>query len=362
MSGSERILFVDDDPPVRTAFARTLRTRGFDVELADSPANAIKMAETQEYAVIATDYRMPDIDGLELVAELRNQQPLATYMLVSGECDLELAMAAVNNHNVSYVITKPWDADELDSLLRRGIESHQERRVQVDVQRNLVTTSRNIESQKERLQAAFAELESHMSNILLNALELATGHETRAHCHRVAAYALLLVKGLGIQGDAVRSIRIGALLHDIGKLAIPASIMFKPGPLDAAEAQKMREHPLIGAQLLDGIESLVGARRIVLEHHECWDGSGYPAKLTGDKISLGGRVMAVADSLEAMLTDRPYRKALTVDEARREIMAKSGTQFDPAVISAFARIEFQELLDVRLAHPEPIAKSSRNAA
>jgi putative nucleotidyltransferase with HDIG domain len=294
---------------------------------------------------------MPKVDGLQLISELRQVQPHATYMLVSGECDLELAMEAVNEHAVAYVITKPWDTNELGSMLKRGIEAYQERKWQSAVQRNIVETSRNLQDQKKRLEEALGRSETLMAEMLLNALDL-RDHETRAHCRRVSAYALLLAQELGLRGHALVSIQQGALLHDVGKLGVPDSILLKPGPLTEEEWQVMRQHSELGAKMLDGFESLHGARDIVLQHHERWDGSGYPAGLSGTEICLGARIFSVADTIDAMLSDRPYRKALTFAQVYAEVTKNAGKQFDPDVVEAFKRIERHQWLEVRDTYPE----------
>lgn len=348
---NERILFVDDDPPVRTAFARSLRLDGMDVDVAEGADKARSLAAEAPYAVIATDYRMPDVDGLQLIGDLRPLQPYATYMLVSGECDLELAIEAVNEHAVGYVITKPWDVHELASLLRRGIEGYWERLTQAAVQRNIVTATRSLDEQKRRIEAVVIKSEAMMAEGLLNALGL-RHHETRAHCRRVAEYTRVLAEASGLAGSELVTIGNGALLHDIGKIGVPDRILLKPGPLDEEEWAVMRQHSLMGAQLLDGLEPLAGAREIVLQHHERFDGTGYPGGLAGERICRGARLFAVADALDAILSERPYKPALSIEEAMTRILAGAGSQFDPKVVQRFAQIAPATWLRVRHAFPD----------
>ena len=346
MSTSERILFIDDELPVRIAFARTVKRHGFDLDLAANRVEAVALASTVPYAVIATDYRMPDIDGLTLIGELQKLQPAASFMLISGECDLSLAVEAVNEHGVGYLVTKPWDAHELTSLLTRAVSAHQERILQSRVEQGVVGQSRSFEEQKRRLQDALMRSENFLAEILLNALDL-RHHETRAHCRRVATYARMLAEKMGIAGTALQSIYQGALLHDIGKIGVPDSILLKPGPLDAEEWVIMRQHPANGAKLLDGFESLSGAREIVLQHHERWDGTGYPAALAGKAICVGARVFAVVDALDAMLSRRPYREPMSFGAAKKQVAVNGGSQFDTDAVQAFMEIPETEWLDVR---------------
>ncbi len=206
------------------------------------------------YAVIAADYRMPDVDGLDLVGHLRVIQPDATYMLISGECDLDLALQAVNEFSVSYVIAKPWDIEELSSMLRRSIETHYEKVGQRKLETLNMRSTQDIESQRRTLQTAASSVETTMAEVLLNTLNL-RDNETRAHCKRVSTYARIVAETLGVRGQALISIEQGALLHDIGKVGIPDSVLNKPDRLSDEEWQIMKRHTVIGAQLLEGIEA-----------------------------------------------------------------------------------------------------------
>ncbi len=161
---------------------------------------------------------------------------------------------------------------------------------------------------------------------------------TRGHAHRVVGLAVAAARTLGWSDEALGNVRAGSLLHDVGKLAVPAAVLAKPGPLTAAELAEVRRHPAIGSVL---VSSLPGARRAlpsILHHHERWDGTGYPDGLAGEQIPLAARVFAVADALDALTTDRPYRQAVSWEPARQEIRRGTGTQFDPAMVEAYDRI------------------------
>jgi len=351
MSEPERILFVDDDAPVRAAFQRSLRRYGFEIDLAAGHEEAMEAIGQQTYAVIATDYRMPQVNGLDLIETMRQVQPDATYMLVSGECDLDLAIQAVNDHAVAYVIRKPWDVEELASVLKRSFEQYWERSSQRQVQRSIVSANRELEEQKERIQHAIVTAENQMAEALLSAMDI-RGHETRAHCQRVAAFAMLIAEQLGLRGSILTTIRQGALLHDVGKIGIPDSILLKNGPLDREQWEVMRTHTEIGSRMLGGFEHLSGARTIVSQHHERWDGSGYPRGLKGEQIFIGARIFALADTLDAILSDRPYRKAIPIHLAVDEVQQHNDTLFDPKCVEAFMRIDPERLAEVMQQFPE----------
>lgn len=351
MKHAEKILFVDDDRPVRVAFTRSLRGGEFTVELAADGEEALQLAKDTTYAVVAVDYRMPGLDGLQLVSRLRELQPDATYMLVSGEIDLDLALKAVNTHEIPHVVCKPWDIEELRSLVQRAIASYWSRVGQKQALARATSQYEELRRQKERLENVLRTSSTNLAEMVLGALDL-RAHETEAHCRRVAAYSRLLLAEMQVDETMSFTVELGALLHDIGKIGVPDAVLLKQGPLSEEEWEVMRRHTSMGAQLLDGFESLHGARDIVMQHHERWDGRGYPMRLTADQICLGARIFSIADTVDAIMSDRPYRKASPFSVAQGEVRKGAGSQFDPGVVAAFDRIPTDAWDDVRRRHPD----------
>src|SRR5439155_302402 len=196
---------------------------------------------------------------------------------------------------------------------------------------------KQIVHQAEALSAAVVEIETTYDRTLQalsNALDVRDSG-TEGHARRVVEYMELVARGLGVAGDELAILRRGALLHDIGKVGVPDRILRKPAALSDAEWTTMKRHPDLGARIIGGIPFLERVAAIVRHHHERWDGTGYPDAIAGERIPLGARIFTVADSFDAMTSDRPYRSALTVDEARREVERCRGTQFDPQVVDAF---------------------------
>jgi putative nucleotidyltransferase with HDIG domain len=177
--------------------------------------------------------------------------------------------------------------------------------------------------------------------------------ETEGHCQRVTAFTIMIAKGMNLDRALLRQIARGAFLHDIGKMGIPDHILRKPGPLTPEEREIMRRHCDIGYAVLARIPFLRQAAEIVLAHQEFYDGTGYPRGLRGEQIPLGARIFAVADTLDAMISDRPYRKALPISAAREEIKRYSGTQFDPRVVQIFLSHSDQVWLDLHKRSAEP---------
>lgn len=186
---------------------------------------------------------------------------------------------------------------------------------------------------QEELQRAY-ELNLRALTTALEARE----HGTARHCDRVARYAELLARRIGMDENYIKDIKCGAFLHDIGKIGVRDSLLLKPGRLTLEEMKKVKKHPLIGARILKGIDYFTGAIDVVLYHHERWDGKGYPMGLAGDKIPLSARIFAVVDAFDAMTTNRPYRRKISIEDARAEIKKFAGKQFDPKVVEAFLSI------------------------
>ena len=342
MMQSGRLLFVDDDELVRRSFERTFN-QYFDIDLADGPGQALSLAQQASYDVIATDFQMPAANGLHLSEELRGLQPDATYMLISGAADLEVTREAINEYSLSYVISKPWVVDDLLSSLRRGFERAWERKGHRQVAAQAMEAARLMKEKEARLRQT---LGNALEDALLGTLELRDA-ETQSACRRVAEYATILADHMGINEKELQDVRRGALLHDIGKIGIPDAILLKEGPLNESEWSIMRTHTIIGGRLIENIDGLEGAKSIVEQHHEKWNGTGYPRELAGEDICIGARILAVVDTLDAILSDRPYRKGAPFETARDEIIRCCGTQFDPAVVKAFLDIPEERWLALR---------------
>jgi putative nucleotidyltransferase with HDIG domain len=283
-----------------------------------------------------SDIVMPEMDGLKLLARLRELDPDVPVIMVTAMHDIAIALEAIRNGAYDYIL-KPFEKDQLYMSVGRALEH-----------RRLVMENRSYQSDLEQLVAertqqlslALRDLEQsydHTLEALGGALD-AKDAETEGHCQRVTAFTIRMAEAMGVDKVALRHIARGAFLHDIGKMGIPDSILRKPGPLTADERTVMRRHCDIGFDVLKRIPFLKEAAEIVLTHQECFDGTGYPQGLKGEDIPVGSRIFAVADTLDAMISDRPYRKALPISVAREEIRKNAGTQFDPRVVAVFLSV------------------------
>jgi putative nucleotidyltransferase with HDIG domain len=231
-------------------------------------------------------------------------------------------------------VTKPFDMPSIRRAVKRALERRQ---LLVENRSYQEELERKVRERTEELNGALKEVEESYRDTLealVTSLD-AREHETQAHSQRVREYTLTLARKIGLKEEDLVPVGRGALLHDVGKIGVPDSILLKPGKLTSEEWVEMKKHPAIGFEILRSIKFLESAAEIVLSHQERWDGKGYPNGLEGPDIPLGARIFAVVDTLDAMTSDRPYRKALSYQAALDEIRRCSGTQFDPRVVEAF---------------------------
>ncbi len=314
-----RILVVDDDDLVRDTFAAILDEEGYEVCCATSGADALACLKNAAFDIMLCDIFMPGQNGLELLPFAQALAPDMPIILITGYGNVAMAREALQL-GASDFITKPCGAGELPIIVERNLTRQ-------------AVLRRSAQQHKYAL---------HVSNeTVLDALLTALNTrdtETEGHSERVTAYTIEIADHLDLSGEELTRIARGALLHDIGKIGIPDGILLKPGKLTPEEWVEMRRHPVIGYEMCAKIEMLQREADIVLHHHEAWDGSGYPRGLAGEAIPLGSRIFAVADTLDAMTSNRPYRAALSFQTARDEIRKFRGRQFDPAIVDIFLNI------------------------
>jgi response regulator RpfG family c-di-GMP phosphodiesterase len=341
-----RIMLVDDEPALRELLRATFEGADVTVDEAASGPEAEARIRRRRPDVVVLDLRMPGMSGTELCARLKRDARTADIpiVLLTG-ADAEEARRA-QRAGAAALVRKPFSPLDLLSVVQRvsgrGPVPRPPRRVS-RADEELVLYARDLQHllEVERRQRALLQ-ESYLATVtsLASALE-SRDIRTGAHSQRVQRYAaelLDLVDPGGVDRDP--GLQYGFLLHDIGKLAIPDVILQKPGPLTRTERSRMQTHTVLGEQMLVGVAVLHGeGLKIVRSHHERWDGSGYPDRLRGADVPLGARIFAVADALDAMTSDRPYRRAQTWDAARDEVVAQAGKQFDPEVVEAFRERE-----------------------
>jgi ribonuclease P protein subunit RPR2 len=344
------LLLVDDDAGLRDLVRTTFELVHVDVEEASSGHEALESVARRRPDVIVLDVQMPGLDGIEVLRRLRADPATATIpvILLTGDA-LEDGDAGANAF-----LTKPFSPLQLLAVAERlGGEatpvplSSDAPDAGPDAQLLLYARDLRRVLEIERGQRALLQSAYHETVLALASALESKDIGTRAHSQRVQSYALALTGCIDAQlVEDDPALEYGFLLHDVGKIGIPDAILQKPGPLTRSERQLMQTHTILGEQVLSSVAFLQGdGISVVRSHHERWDGAGYPDGLGGTDIPIGARVFAVADTLDAMTSDRPYRRALSWADAGREIRNEAGGQFDPAVVRAFASCE-PELRDI----------------
>jgi len=323
-SGDEaRVLLVDDEPLVLEGLRRFLH-KEFVADLAEGAEEGLaQLRKGGPYPVVVSDMRMPGMDGAEFLATVRTISPDSIRMMLTGVSDMEVAARAVNEGQIFRFLTKPVTSKTLLATLRAGLAQYHAARLE-----------------KEQLKIAIEALEQ-LDLGTLTALARAIDAKsawTAGHSERVTSLALKMANAMGLPAKSLEIMHRGGLLHDIGKIGTPPHILDKLGRLSPEEMQIMRDHVNIGVRILEPITCFREALPMVAQHHEWFDGSGYPAGLAGENISLHARILAVADSYDALVSDRPYRKGLPKQQALEMLRRNSGTQFDPMVIEVFMRL------------------------
>ena len=347
----ERILIVDDEEAIREVVSTLLTAQGYQCKTAANGEEAIRSMRDGGFDLVLSDLVMPGVDGLKLIEMVRGYDADIPVIMVTAMHDISTAIEAMRRGAYDYIL-KPFEKEQLFLSVRRALEH---RRLIYENRLYQQELERRVEERTLQLSQALEELEQsydYTLEALASALDLKDA-ETEGHCQRVTAMTIVMARAMGLGEAELRQIARGAFLHDIGKMGIPDSILRKPGPLTPEETAIMRTHCDIGYQVLERIPFLREASEIVLSHQEKFDGTGYPRNLKSDQIPLGARVFAVADTLDAMISDRPYRKALPLQEAKEEIRRHAGTQFDPKVVEIFVTIPDTVWVELRQNYQKP---------
>ena len=341
-----RVLIVDDEPAICALLSAKLEEEGFECATSNSGEDALMKLAKSPYDAVVSDLNMKGMSGLALLKEVVRQFHRQTFVMVTGENDVRIGIEAMRQGAADYLV-KPVQLDSAVASVRRAIER---KRLELEVEKYRQTLEEMVEQRTRQLQAAMKRIEHTYDDtleVLGAALDL-RDTETAGHSRRVSLYCLEMARGMKRTAEQLRVIARGAYLHDIGKIGIPDSILLKEGKLTPEETAIMQTHVRIGYELVSRVPFLATAAEIVLAHQERYDGTGYPQGLMGDEIPLGARIFSVADTLDAMTSDRPYRKALPFSVAWEEISRESGRQFDPEVVRIFLAFPRETWENIRM--------------
>jgi putative nucleotidyltransferase with HDIG domain len=343
---ADRILVVDDEEPIREIVASMLGTAGYVCKQAGSGMEALAVLTSgDEFELMLSDLMMADLDGIGLLERTKEKYPDMPVVMVTAVHDISVALAAIRNGAYDYLL-KPFEREQLLNTVSRALEN---RRLKVENRTYQTNLESLVKARTDQLQAAMATLERSYDitlEALGDALDL-KDRETEGHSRRVTLFTIAIAQALGIPRDQITIIARGAFLHDIGKMAIPDRILNKPGKLEADEMAIMKEHAYHGYQIVKKIPFLGEAAEIVYAHQEWFDGNGYPRHLKGEEIPLGARIFSIADTFDAITSDRPYRPKQSLSAARAEIEKWAGRQFDPEIVKVFLEMPDKIWEDLR---------------
>lgn len=335
-----RVLAVDDEPAALKLLGLALAAHPFQCTAANNGEEALVALQREQFDAVVSDLCMPGISGMELLAEARRRHPHVAFVVTTGVDDLETGVKAMRAGADDYLVKPLLECVVVASLER----SLQRRRLEAQVEAYRQHLEAMVEERTEQLHAALQQIERGYDDTLqaLGAAIDLRDSRTAGHSRRVTGYSLEIAEAMGLRDRQLLTLERGAYLHDIGKLGIPDHILLKPGPLTTDELAVMQQHVQIGFDMVKGIQFLAEAAEIILTHHERFDGRGYPRGLRGQQIPVGARIFGVADTLDAITSDRPYHRAASFESGCETICRLAGSHFDPEVVDAFLRISLDK--------------------
>lgn len=355
------LLVVDDDPEILSLLTVTSADYGYSLCSACSIAEARAALARHTFNIVLSDHNLPDGNGVDFLAELSGHSTHAIPILMTGLLDVNVAIEAINRGKVHKFVTKPLDLKLLMHTIRRALDHHvnQKERRQLTLEmlaqnehlrREANLSERDLRDATKKIRQGEVTVEKQQTHIdslnaevhrvylqtvtSLSAAIEAKDKYTRGHSERVYYYCLLMADALGLRESSRSDLHFASVLHDVGKIGIPDSILSKPGPLTPDEYSVILTHPILTNEILQHLPFLANVRRIISEHHERFDGRGYPHGIKGEEISVEGRMLSIADAYDAMRSDRPYRAALPREVAIRELTRGSGSQFCPLCVGS----------------------------
>jgi len=354
------VLFVDDEPSILSALRRLFRPQGYTILTAESGAAGLAALEQQPVDLVVSDMRMPLMDGAQFLEQVRSRWPEVMRILLTGYADVTSTIAAINRGEIFRYIAKPWNDEEIILTVREALEHRRLKaentrllaltraqneellRLNTGLEAQVVARTAELSQTLAMLEASHGELKKGFMNsvrVFAGLIELRSGPALGGHSRRVADHARTLAQRLGMRESEIQDVLLAGLLHDIGKIGLPDHLLGRPfNTLPGDLRGQVMKHVLVGQNVLMGVEQLKNAALLVRHHHECFDGTGYPDRLTGMAIPLGSRILAVANDYDAVQLGTLTQNALRPDEAASYIVENRGRRYDPAVADAFIKL------------------------
>ena len=345
------VIFVDDEVSILNSLRRILKNEPYTIFYYDNPLKALEKLQKTEAAVVISDYRMPDMNGVLFFEKVREMYPDTSRIILTGNADMEIVINAINKGNIFRFMQKPINSHELKLSVKNALDRYnlliENKQLLTLIQKQNEELEAKVDERTKQLKKNEKDLRMTLYRLkktlqaVIHAMALALDARdpyTAGHQRRVAEIAYTIAIEMGFTQDEVNGVQMAGLVHDLGKLSVPGEILSKPGRLTDNELNIIKTHSQVGYDILKDIDFPWPIARIILQHHERMNGTGYPQGLTGDKILIEARIIAVADVYEAMVFHRPYRAALGATEAMKEIKNNRGILYDQSVVDAFIKV------------------------
>jgi putative two-component system response regulator len=337
----DRVLIADDEEAISNILAKRLTREGYTCVTVKNGREALSHFYKDTFSLIITDIKMPEMDGIELLKRIKAINPNIRVIMVTAFPEINMAVEAMRLGAYDFII-KPADLELVTHSVKKALES---KRLEEEIEAYHSHLEELVEERTARLQHAYRILKkTHLDSVkvLAEAID-AKDPYTRGHSDRVKRMSLKIAMDMDFSEDRLESLEYGALLHDIGKIGIKDEVLQKPGPLSHEEYQYIQEHPLIGVKIVEGVEFFKDKIPMIRNHHEHFDGSGYPDGLAGEAIPLEARIITVPDAFDAMTSLRPHRGVMPLQDVLIEFEKCKGKQFDPQILEIFLREEIYKL-------------------
>ncbi|MBM4349255.1 MAG: response regulator [Deltaproteobacteria bacterium] len=337
----ERILVVDDEEVICNVLERRLTREGYSCTTANNGKEALNHFYKNSFSLIISDIKMPEMTGVELLQKVKAIDPKMKMIMVTAYPEIDLAVNAMRLGADDFII-KPADLDLIVMSVKKALES---KRLEEEIEAYHNRLEELVEERTAKLQQSYRTLKkAHLDSVkvLAEAID-AKDPYTRGHSDRVKRMSLAIAKKMGFSEERLENLEYGALLHDIGKIGIKDEVLQKQGPLSNEEYQYIREHPLIGVKIVEGVEFFKDKIPMIRHHHEHYDGRGYPDGLAGEAIPLEARIISLPDAFDAMTSARPHRGVMPLQNVLAELEKCRGRQFDPKMLEIFLREKIYKL-------------------
>ncbi|MFQ5465053.1 MAG: HD domain-containing phosphohydrolase [Thermodesulfobacteriota bacterium] len=346
-TGRRRIFIIDDEEPIRKVLDTHLSKSGYEVILSGGGGSVFSALEGNSFDLIISDIKMPEIDGVEILEYARKSFETVPIIMLTGLTDVTMAIEVMKKGAFDYLM-KPVRKQDLLTVIQRALVhrdllernrrlEEENRHYQMSLEGEVASRTRELQERTNELQEVNGLLKTmniQFVNVLADAIE-AKDDYTRGHCNRMRYLCVELGRLMDLSARDLEILEYASLLHDLGKIGTSEAVLNKPGPLTEQECHHLKEHPTIGEKILHGVDLMEEVAAIIGAHHENFDGSGYPNGLAGGEIPIEARIIAVADLFDAMSSDRPYRKGLSIEAVLSEMESVAGTQLDPEIVKLF---------------------------